>query len=169
MHASMIAVRALFAYVFLLALVRATGKRTIGQATPLDFTVALVLGDMIDDLLWAEVSAAKFVVGCGMIALAHVIVSVSACRSKGLYALVYGRPALLAGAGGLDRTGMRGERSSDDDVFQLLRSEGVQDLRDIERMRLEVGGNPSLEKKPWAEEAQRKDAPRARDVMESRK
>jgi len=45
----------LFAYVFLLAILRASGKRTIAQGTTLDFVVALVLGDLIDDALWAEV------------------------------------------------------------------------------------------------------------------
>ena len=66
-----IAVRAVFAYVMLLALVRISGKRTLKHGTAFDFTIALVLGDMIDDLLWAEVSAAKFVTATGVLVFVH--------------------------------------------------------------------------------------------------
>jgi uncharacterized membrane protein YcaP (DUF421 family) len=57
-----IAVRAAFAFVFLLVMVRLSGKHTVKQGTTFDFVLALILGDMIDDLLWAEVSGATFVV-----------------------------------------------------------------------------------------------------------
>lgn len=67
-----IAARVLFAYVMLLVLVRVSGKRVISHATPFDFTVALILGDMVDDLLWGEVDASVFVVAVGVVLLIHV-------------------------------------------------------------------------------------------------
>lgn len=56
-----LAVRALFAFAFLLMLLRLSGKRTIRHGSPFDFVLALVLGDLIDNALWAEVSLAQFV------------------------------------------------------------------------------------------------------------
>ena len=58
-----IAVRAAFAYVFLLAMVRLSGKQAVGHGTVMEFVLALVFGDMVDNFLWAEVGAAQFVVG----------------------------------------------------------------------------------------------------------
>jgi len=48
-----IVVRVAFAYVVLLALVRLSGERTVKQGSPFDFTVALILGDLIDDVVSA--------------------------------------------------------------------------------------------------------------------
>jgi hypothetical protein len=70
-----VAVRAAVAYLVLLALVRASGKRTVAQGTPFDFVLALILGDMVDDLLWGDVPAAGFVVAVGTLTLAHTLVA----------------------------------------------------------------------------------------------
>ena len=64
--------RVLFAYVVLLIMMRAGGKRLVRHASPLDFTVSVILGDMIDDLLWAEVDASVFVVGVGVLLMIHL-------------------------------------------------------------------------------------------------
>ena len=67
-----IVARVLFAYVVLLVLVRVGGKRLVRHASPFDFALSLILGDMVDDLLWAEVDAAVFVVGAGVLVMIHV-------------------------------------------------------------------------------------------------
>ena len=66
-----IAVRALFAFVMLFVLVRVSGKRTVKQSSAFDFTVALILGDLVDDMLWAEVNSAEFVVAAGVLLTIH--------------------------------------------------------------------------------------------------
>jgi uncharacterized membrane protein YcaP (DUF421 family) len=77
-----IAVRAVFAYVFLLAMVRISGKEAIKQATPFDFVLALILGDMVDDVLWAEVSVSSFVVAVTTLFLADIISSTVSLRAR---------------------------------------------------------------------------------------
>lgn len=57
-----IVVRAAFAFIFLLAMIRISGKRTVREATAFDFVLALVFGDLVDDVIWAEVAASAFVV-----------------------------------------------------------------------------------------------------------
>jgi uncharacterized membrane protein YcaP (DUF421 family) len=68
-----IAVRAAFAFLVLLVLVRVSGKRTVKQGSPFDFTVALILGDMFDDAVWAEVAMSQFVVASGVLVGVHVL------------------------------------------------------------------------------------------------
>lgn len=64
--------RVLFAYVMLLIMMRAGGKRLVRHASPLDFALSVILGDMVDDLLWAEVDASVFVVSVGVLMLLHL-------------------------------------------------------------------------------------------------
>ena len=78
-----IAVRALLAYVALLLFVRMSGKRTVKHGSPFDFTLALILGDMVDDLLWAEVAAAQFVVATGVLVLVHTAMDTARYRIGG--------------------------------------------------------------------------------------
>lgn len=60
-----IAVRAAFAFFFILVLLRASGKRTVAEGNAMDFVLALIFGDMVDDLLWAEVPGSHFVIVIG--------------------------------------------------------------------------------------------------------
>lgn len=60
-----IAVRVFIAYVIALALTRLSGHQTVKQADATTFVVALIIGDMFDDFMWAEVPAAQFIVGVG--------------------------------------------------------------------------------------------------------
>jgi uncharacterized membrane protein YcaP (DUF421 family) len=56
-----VAIRAFAAYVYLLVLVRLTGRRAIRHGSAFDFVFALVLGDLVDNAIFAEASAAQFV------------------------------------------------------------------------------------------------------------
>jgi uncharacterized membrane protein YcaP (DUF421 family) len=67
-----IAVRAIFAYAFLLTLIRLSGKHTVAHGTTVEFVLAVIFGDMIDDLVWAEVSAAQFVTAAGTLFVAQL-------------------------------------------------------------------------------------------------
>jgi uncharacterized membrane protein YcaP (DUF421 family) len=74
-------VRAVFVFITVLALVRASGKRTVKQGSPFDFTVALILGDMVDDAIWAEVALSQFVVATGTLLAAHVLMDTMRVRA----------------------------------------------------------------------------------------
>lgn len=79
-----ILVRVVFAYVVLLAFVRLSGKRSVKHANTFDFTMALVLGDMVDDLFWAEVTAASFVVAAGVLMTVHTAMDLLRYRAGAL-------------------------------------------------------------------------------------
>jgi len=77
-----ILVRVVFGYVVLLVLVRLSGKRAVKQSNPFDFTLALILGDMVDDLVWAEVPAAAFVVAASVLMTVHLAMDMVKCRLR---------------------------------------------------------------------------------------
>jgi uncharacterized membrane protein YcaP (DUF421 family) len=68
-----IIVRVVFAYLVLLVFMRLAGKRAVKQATPFDFTLALILGDLLDDAIWAEVQTSVFVMAAGVLVFVHVL------------------------------------------------------------------------------------------------
>jgi uncharacterized membrane protein YcaP (DUF421 family) len=154
-----IAVRVVFAYLVLLALLRASGKRTIAHGSPFDFVLALVLGDMIDDLLWAEVSAAKFTIAAGTLTLAHTLVSVAGAWSERFSTWVSGSPAAVFEHGRPRGRVLRAERIGRPELERLLRLEGVapDEWNDVRCANVEVSGHPSVLREPWAREARASD------------
>ena len=154
-----IAVRALFSYLVALALVRLSGKRVVAQATPFDFTIALVLGDLFDDLIWAEVPASQFVMAAGAIFLPAAAVEAASCRSGRFYDLVNGLPAVILREGKSVREEMRSERLSRPDLEHLLRLDGI-GPENWERVRMGVVEHDhhlSVLLEPPAEPVQRRD------------
>ena len=67
-----IIVRVAFAFFVALALVRVSGHRAIKQGDMSSFIVAVVIGDLFDDLFWGEVPASQFVVAIGALVIVHL-------------------------------------------------------------------------------------------------
>lgn len=68
-------VRIFFAYVVARAFVRIAGHREIKHVDIHSFIVALIIGDLFDDLFWLEVPAAQFVVAMGTLFVVHIAAS----------------------------------------------------------------------------------------------
>jgi uncharacterized membrane protein YcaP (DUF421 family) len=155
-----IAIRAIFVYLVLLGLIRLSGKRTVAEATAFSFVLALILGDMVDDALWGEVSAAQFVVASGTLALADVVVSWATGRSERLDKIVDGPPACILDEGRPHRRGMRGERMNEKGLACEIRHHGLEeeDWAEVEAAHVEVSGDVSVLRAAWARPAQRRDA-----------
>jgi uncharacterized membrane protein YcaP (DUF421 family) len=77
-----IAVRAGCAFVWLMAMMRLAGKRSIRQGTAFDFVLALIYGDLVDDLLWAEVGLSAFVTAVSTLFLADVLCGRLTARAR---------------------------------------------------------------------------------------
>ena len=54
-------------------MIRLAGKRSIKQGTAFDFVLALICGDLVDNLLWAEVGAAAFVTALSTLLVADLL------------------------------------------------------------------------------------------------
>jgi uncharacterized membrane protein YcaP (DUF421 family) len=163
-----IALRALFAFFFLLIMVRLSGKRTVYQGTPMDFVVALIMGDMIDDLLWAEVSASQFTVGVGMLFIVHVATSMGVFANPALARLIEGVPIAVLHNATLDEAGMRRERINDLEVMEQLRQHSIEDVRQVQSATAEISGQVSVLQHEWAREAQCQDLEKIKELKERR-
>jgi uncharacterized membrane protein YcaP (DUF421 family) len=68
-------------FVVALLLIRISGRRSVRQSDLSSFVVAVVLGDLFDDMIWAEVPASGFVVAASTIVSVHL--AAHAARTSG--------------------------------------------------------------------------------------
>jgi uncharacterized membrane protein YcaP (DUF421 family) len=157
MSLGQIAVRALVAYLYLLFIARISGKRVISQATPFDFIVALILGDLIDDAVWAEVSMAKFAGAVGSIMLCDALTKLGAFHSLGFFHLVNGWSHAILRDGKEDRDELRRQQLNESDLAHLLRAKGLEEWNEVHIALLERGHELAVIRNPEDEPATRED------------
>lgn len=145
-----IAVRAVVAYVYLLLSVRTSGKRVVAQATPFDFVIALVIGDLVDDALWGEVSSSRFFVAVGTLVLFDCLLKFLTTRSDQLYLILQSRPSIVMRDGAEDGQALRHEQLTEAELSALLRMQGVEERRGVRLAALERDHGLSVLKQEWA-------------------
>jgi uncharacterized membrane protein YcaP (DUF421 family) len=161
------AARAAAVYVFMLIVVRALGKRTVGNFSAFDLIVALMLGEVVDEIIYADVRFLQGAIAIVAIAALAYTDSWLAYFDHGMEAILEGTPTIIVRDGRFDRAGMRRERMNEKDVMAHLREAGIHDMREVHLAIVELNGNVSVLKQAWAEPAQKadvsKDEGRARD------
>jgi uncharacterized membrane protein YcaP (DUF421 family) len=154
---AMTALRATLIYVFLLVAVRLLGKRAVGSATAFDFMVALILSEVVDEPIYGDVPLVQGLLVIAVVAGWHGVNSYLSYRSERFDRLAGGEPTVLVKNGAIVRRGMRKERINDEELWSLLRLQGIEDLRDVKEATLEPDGLLSVIKTDGARELQKRD------------
>ena len=137
--------RACLVYFILLAMIRASGKRTMGQFTPFDMLLVVLLGNAVQNALLGEDTS----VGGGLLLAATLIVlnwgvGLVSARSPRVEAIIEGSPVLLARDGKVFRDVLRKELISRADFDKALREEGCVDVDEIDSAVLETNGHITI-------------------------
>ena len=138
-------VRAGMVYLVLLVLIRLSGKRTMGQFTPFDMLLIVLLGNAVQNSLLGKDTSLT-----GGLLLAAVLIALNWCvafltsRSQRAEQLVEGVPVVLARDGKLFRSVLRRELVSEDDFNEALRENGQLTLTDVRIALLETNGMISV-------------------------
>jgi len=151
------AARAGAVYVLMLIVVRALGKRTVGNFSAFDLLVALMLGELVDEIIFGDVRFLQGTVAIMSIAAFTYADSWLAYFDHGLEAILEGKPTIVVRDGEFDLKGMRQERMNEKDVLGALRSQGILDMREVHLAAVEHDGTVSILKHSWAETAQKAD------------
>lgn len=89
--------RAVAVYVVVLLMVRVTGKRALGQSTPFDTLVIVLLGTAVQNsLIGEDTSLLGGLILAGVLLALNWLVGFTTARSRRLDLLVQGRPVVLA-------------------------------------------------------------------------
>jgi uncharacterized membrane protein YcaP (DUF421 family) len=145
------AARALAVYVLMLVVIRALGRRTVGNFAAFDLLVALMLGEVVDEIIYGDV---RFIQGAVAIIALGAIASLESILSyidHGMEAVLEGKPVLVVKNGDYHRPGMRRERMNEKDVLAALRMQGVRDMRQVQYAVVEHDGTVSVVPYDWAE------------------
>ncbi|HYM85546.1 MAG TPA: YetF domain-containing protein [Pseudoxanthomonas sp.] len=137
--------RACIVYFVLLLMIRASGKRTMGQFTPFDMLLVVLLGNAVQNALLGQDTSVGggLLLAVTLLALNWLVGLVSA-RSARMEALVEGVPVLLARDGKVYKDVLRRELISRADFDKAMRESGIEDLEDIRIAVLETNGHITL-------------------------
>jgi uncharacterized membrane protein YcaP (DUF421 family) len=151
------AARAFAVYVMMLAVIRALGKRAVGNFAAFDLVVALMLGEVVDEIIYGDVTFTQGTVAIVVIAAAQATNAWLTSWGHGFDRLLEGSPTVIVREGQFDQRGMRAERMNDKDVIAHLRQQGIRDLREVELALVEDDGAVSVVRRAWAEPAMKAD------------
>jgi uncharacterized membrane protein YcaP (DUF421 family) len=147
----MTAARAVAVYVLMLVVIRALGKRTVGNFSAFDLLVALMLGEIVDEMIYGDVRFIQGTVAIVAIAGLALADSLLAFWDHGMEAVLEGKPTIVVKNGEFHRRGMRDERMNEKDVLAALRMQGVRDMREVRLAIVEHDGSVSVMPFDWAD------------------
>ena len=137
--------RAALTWAGLMVLLRLSGRRTLGEMSPADFVVLLIIGDMVQQgLLGDDASLTSGFVVVTTLLLLTVLYATAKSRWPGLMRPVEGVPTVLVREGVPDHARLRGSRVALDDVMEAARQNGIADLREVRYAILETNGRISI-------------------------
>jgi uncharacterized membrane protein YcaP (DUF421 family) len=151
------ALRASFVYVFLLFVVRLLGKREIGNTSAFDLIVALILGEVVDEIIYGDVTILEGVIAIAMTAIWHLVNSWASFKSEFIDKLTGAPPTVVVKNGKIQRKNLATERLNEEELFSELRLMGVEDVREVKQATLEPSGTVSVLLEEWAKPLQRQD------------
>ena len=132
-------------YVFLLILLRITGKRQVGQMAPFDLVLLLVLSNAVqnsmnggDNSLVGGLISATTLVGL------NFLIGLITYKSKKLEAIIEGRPQVLVHNGKLFEDVMASAKLTHHELDSALRQAGCNCVEEVHTAILENNGSISV-------------------------
>lgn len=142
-----IALRTAVIYAVVLLGMRLSGKREVGQMTPFDLTLLLLLSNAVQNAMTGpDTSVLGGVVAAGTLLLLNYLIAELSGGNRRFRKLVQGQPSLLVHDGQIIAAHMAREHVSLDELHQAMRQHGIAGLSDVALAVLEVDGSISLMK-----------------------
>lgn len=137
--------RGVIVYVFLLALIRLTGRRQTGLLTPFDFILLLILSNTVQNAMNGgdnSLGGGLFLAGT-LIAINWAMLVLSRHSRLVHWALV-GRPVFLVRDGLVQEKVMHRERITHHELMAVLRTAGLANIEQAKDVILETNGSISV-------------------------
>ncbi len=139
------AIRTAIIYVFLIAALRVTGKRQLGELQPIELVVTLLISDLASVPM--QESGAPLLTGLIPIAVLvslELILSAIMMKSNTLSRLISGNPIVVIRNGKVSVQALRRLRLTVEDLLETLRQQNIFDLRDVQYAIAETNGKISV-------------------------
>jgi uncharacterized membrane protein YcaP (DUF421 family) len=134
-------VRAAVGYAFLLAAFRVTGKRQVGQLTPFDLVVLLIISNVLQNaMIGPDNSIFGGIVGVVTIFVMNGVVARLTFASRRCERLIDGQPTRLVHDGHVDEAAMARELVTRAELHAALREAGLAEVSEARFVMLEATG-----------------------------
>jgi uncharacterized membrane protein YcaP (DUF421 family) len=144
-HFLAIAGRTAAVYVAVLLGLRLGGRREIGQLTPFDLVVVLLVANAVQNaMVGPDTSLAGGLVSAAVLIALNAVVARTRIRSARLRHLVEGVPVVLVQHGEWVTANLRRESITQDEVLAALREHGDADVANVALAVLETDGSISV-------------------------
>jgi len=139
-------VRGLVVYVFLVLLLRVTGKRQIGQLSPFDLVLLLILSNAVQNSMNAgDNSLIGGLISAVTLVAVNYLVGLITFKSKKLEEIIEGRPQLIIHEGRLFEDVMNDAKLTRHELDSTLRQSGYFEIKDVKLAILETNGTVSVQ------------------------
>ncbi|WP_447007896.1 DUF421 domain-containing protein [Saccharothrix isguenensis] len=133
------------AYAVLVVALRLSGKRTLSKMNAFDLVVTVALGSTLATVvLTSQVALAEGVLALVLLIVAQFVVAWSSVRARVVRKMVRSSPTLLVWQGQRREGAMRGQRVSEPEVLQAVRSQGLGGFDQVAAVVLETDGTFSV-------------------------
>ncbi len=131
-------------YAIVLIGVRLSGKREVGQMTPFDLTLLLLISNSVQNAMTGpDTSLAGGAVAAATLLVVNYAVGSISGRNRLFRKFIEGQPTLLIHDGQVVFANLAKERVSKDELDRALREHGISDCKDVALAVLEVDGTIS--------------------------
>ena len=133
------------AYLTLLLMLRASGKRTLSKLNAFDFIVTVALGSVLaSTLLSKDVALAESVVALAVLIFGQFVITYLSVRSERFQELVKGEPTLLYYKQRFLEASLKRARVSKEEIRAAVRASGQGSLEQVGAVVLETDGSLSV-------------------------
>lgn len=134
-------------YLVVLIGVRLSGKREVGQMTPFDLTLLLLLSNSVQNAMTGpDTSLLGGVIAASTLLILNYLIGSISGRNLIFRRIVQGEPSLLVHDGQPNVSQMGKEHVSMDELERALREHGISSVHDVALAVLEVDGSISCMK-----------------------
>ena len=141
--------RAIILYIIVLIVMRAMGKREIGQLQPFELAISIMIADLATiPMSEIGVPITNGIVPILGLLLMHLIKSILNMKSLRARQIICGKPRILIYRGKIDEKALKKERFTINELQERLRGKDITSLGDVEYAILETSGDVTVIKKP---------------------
>ena len=131
--------RAIVLYILVLIVMRAMGKREIGQLQPFELAISIMIADLATiPMAETGIPISNGIVPILGLLVMHLVISILNIKSTKAREIICGKPAILIYRGKIDQKVLKKERFTINELEERLRDNNIFNIGDVEYAILET-------------------------------
>jgi uncharacterized membrane protein YcaP (DUF421 family) len=138
-----IVLRTAIVYAVILIGIRLSGKREVGQMTPFDLALLLLISNAVQNAMTGDTSVTGGIVAAATLLLLNAAVNRLVWKNQKARRVIEGSPTILIRHGKMLEKNLKKEKITAESLTQALREHGIATISDVSIAVLEIDGSIS--------------------------